>query len=293
MHPRRVYSLCLCWDREIRGFLQEITALHTRVAATNDLLQERKVYEKAAWSASRLHLAVLACEAALQRGSPATSEIAALQVAGDSDAAILKAIAQFPQAAQSAKGVSSLAAIQSRYVHVSKAARAAALTPEGAGIIGQAVGAATSVLLKSPEDASTSGSQLPAYITDAWGTVKEKTMTLFSSDQLPAVPTIPTADLPPSLTEGAQKGMDMVKEVAAVAKEKRIDIGRINTLFDQVDAAVAAGDIEAAVVLISGLSGYAGEATRDWVRAANARLAADRALSAVKARSALRTAALY
>lgn len=63
--------------------------------------------------------------------------------------------------------------------------------------------------------------------------------------------------------------------------------------FADAQAAVDAGDLQAAVDALAPLQGFAGAAVADWAAAAEARLATDRALAIARARAALLAAALY
>ena len=86
------------------------------------------------------------------------------------------------------------------------------------------------------------------------------------------------------------------RELRATARDLRVtaegvsaDITRINAVFDDAAAAVAAGDLASAVEMLESRvsQGYAREAVSDWLIAAKARLAADRAVAVVRARAAV------
>lgn len=147
--------------------LQKMEKLRTAVLGpTESLLSSRLDYEEAARKAHRVNAAVLALGAALNEPRPATQEVAALKVAGEGDRVIGAAIALLPAQVHGTKGVPSLSNLQLRFSSVLHAARVASLTPEGTGVIGQAVGSAaaklvvpaTSALLPSSNSSSSSSS---------------------------------------------------------------------------------------------------------------------------------------
>jgi len=233
---------------------------------------------------------------ALQRARPSTSELAGLQVAADGDAVILKALSMLPKEVHSTRGVASTNALQVRFMTASKAARTAALTPEGTGMLGQALGAATSRLVvtppappsapDAPRPAPSSSLTLPEPVVGAWRSVVDTVRGWLPGGGADEA-------LPAPVVEGARRGMDVVKEIAAVAAEKTSDVTRVHALFDRADAAVAAGDFTTALAVLAPLRGTAADALSDWSAAARLRIATDAATSVISARATVLTAALY
>jgi len=308
---------------------QTVEALRTKaVAATAGLLQRRLEYEAAARRAHRVNASAMALLVALEGGRPATQEVAALRVAGEGDRVIEAALRSYlPAEAHSPRGVPTLGHLQLRFGSVLHAVRVAALTPEGKGVLGQAVGTAAARLvvpgadfpLRVVEGSAASSAAAPAqpvieaapstaaakgrslttvvgpYIADFTGGVQSLWHTLTGSEAPgAAAPAAAEADSPlKPLVEGAAKAKEAVIDLASAAQEKTADIRHLNTLFDAAEAAVVAGDLDSAVLLLSRLPGFPGEAARDWVEQARLRIATDRATAVVRARAALLADSMY
>jgi hypothetical protein len=313
-----------------------VEALRTKaVAATAGLLQRRLEYEAAARRAHRINASALALLVALEGGRPATQEVAALRVAGEGDRVIEAALRSYlPAEAHSPRGVPTLGHLQLRFGSVLHAVRVAALTPEGKGVLGQAVGTAAArlvvpgadsplrvveggaassaaapaqpVIEAAPSTAAAKGRSLTTvvgpYLADLAGGVQSLWRTVTGSEPTPAgsgapgaaAATAPEADSPlKPLVEGAAKAKGAVIDLASAAQEKTADIRHLNTLFDAAEAAVVAGDLDSAVLLLSRLPGFPGEAARDWVEQARLRIATDRATAVVRARAALLADSMY
>lgn len=171
-------------------------------------------------------------------------------------------------------------------------------------MIGQAVGAATSMLVVNPSAPQPTSrttttttvvqeraapSAAAAQVDAAWEQVKAKVKSVVGPEPASAAADV----LPVGVVEGARKGMDVVKGIAAVAQEKTSDVTRVHALFDEAEQAVYGGDLPTAVRILSPLGGSAAAATRDWIAAAQLRIEADNAVNVVRARTALLTAAMY
>jgi len=288
------------------------------VGGTEAFLASRVGYEAAARKVHRTAAAVLALEAALQRPAPATQEIAALSVAAEGDAVIQRAVSMLPPQAHAAAGVATVAALQMRYLAASRAARVAALTPEGTGIIGQAVGAAAAKLMvpASPvlagglssggsgaaaaplpltSEERSSSAFLGPLLSSAAASAVTAYVSIFGGAGAGTASSLAAqaGGVQAQLHDGAGKAVEAVKELAAVAEDRNAAVNRVNSIFARADAAVAAGDLQAAVDALGGLSGYPLEAVRDWADAARVRVATDRAAAIARARAALLTAAMY
>jgi Mitochondrial inner membrane protein len=137
------------------------------IGPTEALLASRLDYEDSARKAHRVNAAVLALTGALNEPRPATQEIAALKVAGEGDKVIGAALALLPPQVHGTKGVPTLSSLQLRFHHVLHAARVASLTPEGTGVIGQAVGTAAAKLVVPSSHALTSGGNAPSSSSSA------------------------------------------------------------------------------------------------------------------------------
>jgi hypothetical protein len=313
-----------------------VEALRTKaVAATAGLLQRRLEYEAAARRAHRVNASAMALLIALEGGRPATQEVAALRVAGEGDRVIEAALrAYLPAEAHSPRGVPTLGHLQLRFGSVLHAVRVAALTPEGKGVLGQAVGTAAArlvvpgadsplrvvdgsavssaaapaqpVIEAAPSTAAAQGRSLTTvvgpYLADFKEGVQSLWHTITGSEPAAAGSGAPSAaaaaaaeagsPLKP-LVEGAAKAKGAVIDLASAAQEKTADIRHLNTLFDAAEAAVVAGDLDSAVLLLSRLPGFPGEAARDWVEQARLRIATDRATAVVRARAALLADSMY
>lgn len=182
-------------------------------------------------------------------------------------------------------------------------------------MLGQAVGAATSMLVlpsidsertdiaapvadAMPAQSSSSTIVRPA-LQRAADAIKAAFSSLGAGDA-----TKPAADAVAASTEkvqdsmkpimdGAERVVTRAKELAAAAEEHSMDVARVSTLFERAGAAVDAGDLRTAIHLLSGLRGYAGEAVRDWIDVAAQRVATDQAVSVARARAVVLTARLY
>ena len=146
---------------ETESRLSILNAMQARLEAVDTFLAARSAYDEDSHREHKATLALLALLTALEKAGPASQEIAALGVALQGrDPLVSHALAMLPsEAVHSAQGVPTLHALQTRYAAVQKAARRAALTPESSGILGQAIGAATSMLVipaRSPASVETS-----------------------------------------------------------------------------------------------------------------------------------------
>lgn len=311
--------------QETSARLSDLTNMQSRVGAVSQRFAERAAYEKESRTAHRLSGAVFGLQNALERRAPATQEVAALKVAGGSDPVLAVALAMLPDEVHSASGIPTRAQLQGSFRDISKKARRAALTPTGAsGVISQALGAAKSMLvLPSPASGSSvadlekpvsTGPSLLDKAKDTFVSVKSTVMDLAakmnlgggrgnqghadaaradtpaatpSSENLSAVST--------QLAVHANKVLDRAKEIAEAANVKSADIQRINAIFDSAEAAVAAGDLRAAVQDLQKLEAQAlpAEAVNEWVRNAQLRMQADRAARLARARAVILTASLY
>ena len=63
-------------------------------------------------------------------------------------------------------------------------------------------------------------------------------------------------------------------------------------MLELAEAAVAVGDLDAAIALLGALAGAPADAAREWVDGARARIAADRAADICRARAILVTDAV-
>jgi hypothetical protein len=146
-----------------------LAAVRTAAEAADQWLSEREAYERRSRHVHKITLCALALLQRVQRGGgPLTQEAAALQVAADGDAVVQRALDMIPGVAHSAAGVPTLQELRERWVFVARAARHAALTPPSSGVLGQAVGAATSaLLLPPPAPVSESGTVAPETGSDA------------------------------------------------------------------------------------------------------------------------------
>ena len=380
---------------ETEARLKELEAMRARLAAVDALLATRAVYDHDAAAAHRTTLASLALIDALGKPVPASHEVAALLVAAEGrDPVVTWALASLPsQSVHAAKGVPTLHGLQTRFAAVQKAARRAALTPESSGILGQAVGAATSMLVIPPRQqqqqgaagekkreeggggASAALSSARAFLTNALSSAGGSGSAVGAAVQTPLLAVDAAAEsaatavaagetavekvcmgrsciftrssvlmenffanllrawgrrgqlyfsihffgesshagknmaicppfpphphpypllLPPSPYPQALKGAQVkAKELAATASEVSADVRRVSGLFDTAQAAVDAGDLRHALALLEPLSGYAGEAVRDWMVDARHRLACDDAAAVLRARAVVLAASLY
>lgn len=298
---------------------QELRKLQVRVGAVDEALKARGSYESAAQRLTRIALCTQALLLALNRPEPATQEVAALRVAAGDDPVVTRALAKLPAEVHSARGVPTMANLQTRFWVVAEAARVAAVVPEGTGAVGQAFGAATSALLidKRPRSmdeylsspsATTAAAKAPApaaaaethaeapvlasAITSTWRAVVGAVSSLLPGSAAPGG-SAPSSPLPAEVSQTAKQAVATVKELTDSAKELSSDISRTRTVVDTAAAQVAAGDLTAAIGTLHELGGSAGDVVSDWVAAARLRVAADQAAAIARTRAVLLTAALY
>jgi len=298
--------------------LQELGKLRSRVDAAASLLAERSAYERAAHRQHRLALTTMALAAALERPAPATYQVAAVKVAGEGDAVVGKALSLLPADVHSVRGVPTLASLQTRYWKVADAIRVAAVVPEGTGAVGQVLGTATNALLiegptrsmdsyvdaaavarakaaagvverpPAPPSPAPLTVALNSGVQAAWSTVAG----WFGANVAPSVPN--TDDIVPAeVKQTVQKAVATAADLRATTRELTTDIERVHAIVEHASAAVATGDLAAAITHLSQVGGSGGEAARDWIRAARLRIATDDAASLLRARAAVLTAALY
>jgi len=67
----------------------------------------------------------------------------------------------------------------------------------------------------------------------------------------------------------------------------------VQAVFAEAQAAVDAGDLQAAIDALAPVRGFAGPGVAEWVADAETRLATDRALVVARARAALLAASVY
>ena len=93
--------------------------------------------------------------------------------------------------------------------------------------------------------------------------------------------------------QALKSAQSRAKELASSAQEVSSDVQRILARFDAAQVAVDEGDLEDAVAQLESLSGYAGEAVKDWIADARQRIACDEAVSLLQSRAVIRAATLY
>lgn len=299
--------------------LQALSELQSKVAAADQALAVRAAYERVSARVHRISLATAALVQALEFAGPATQEVAALQVASAGDAVILKAIQVMPEAVHSKQGVATRYALQGRFGSVAKAGRVAALTPENSGVLGSAVGAAKAAIVIPATKAATEARLAAIDLTERakaavqhpiealqgaavsisglWQSAMVKAgLTTAKVDEAvaPAAEAKAPAAAPAGqFREAAEAAAQAGRRVAAGMEELTGEARAVATLFDRAETAVAVGDLQTAVSLLSGLSGHAAEAVEGWVSDAKARMDADKAVGLMHARAALLAASLY
>ncbi|KAG5182762.1 mitochondrial inner membrane protein-domain-containing protein [Tribonema minus] len=123
-----------------------VAELRSQVQAVRSAWDSVAALDAASAAAHRLTAAALALEARLRISAPAPAELAALRSAAGADALASAAAAAVPPSAASA-GVPTAEQLRRRFARVRGEAARAALVPggDGAGVMGQAVGALLSV----------------------------------------------------------------------------------------------------------------------------------------------------
>jgi hypothetical protein len=289
----------------------DAAAAKAAILAADTMLSEREAAERVARRAARVSAAVLALSAALDARRPVEHEVAALRVASeDEDAVLATALLMLPPAAFARGGVASHAELAARWGAASAAGRRAALVPAGAGVVGQAVGAAQAVVVQSAtgvaEAATTAWVAVTGVVKDIGSAVIDlgsqaaallarAGIHLPSSAAAPAPPAaVPAAsakgldiEVPEALRGVAARVSDARDKVVAGASEARAAVASVNATFDAAHACVEADDLPGAIARLKPLTGYAASAVGEWVEDAKARDAADGAVRLARARAAL------
>lgn len=86
---------------------------------------------------------------------------------------------------------------------------------------------------------------------------------------------------------------DKAREMAESAQGYSQSVAWVQGQFAAAQAAVDAGDLQAALDALAPVRGFAGPGVAEWAADAETRLAADRALTVARARAALLSASLY